>query len=94
MIALIVTIGLVYVISLIFYFSELNKMIKTIEENSKNIEIITSEIKDIKNDITSLKENPAEFTKRFSIVDLKINNLSKALETFNNGFNTRQSTMF
>lgn len=94
MIAALVTIGLVYVISLIFYFSELNKMIKTIEENSKNIETITSEIKDIKDDITYLKENPAEFTKRFSMVDLKINNLTRTLETFNNGFDTRQSTMF
>lgn len=94
MIAVIVIIGLIYLISLGFYFSELNKTIKIIETNSANIEKINSELETIKSDIIYLKENPAEFTKRFSMVDLKINNINKALETFNNGFSTRQSMMF
>ena len=60
---------------------------KTVNINNQQI------IPEIKEEITNLKNNPAEFTKRFSILEIKINNIINALETFNNGFMTRQSMM-
>jgi len=60
----------------------------------KTVNIINQQIiPEIKEEITKLKNNPAEFTKRFSLVDFKINNLIKAVENFNNGFGYRSSTM-
>ena len=57
-------------------------------------EINQKVIPTIRDEIVELQKNPAEFTKRFSRVDLKMNNIISALQTFNNGFDTRPSTMF
>ena len=47
----------------------------------------------IRDEIVELQKNPADFTKRFSLVDFKISNLTKAIENFNNGFAYRTSIM-
>lgn len=78
---------------LIYFYTLMNPFIKEKEYLKNDIEVIKKELNGIKSDIQTLQHNPAEFTKRFTLVDFKIKNLENVIETFNHGFNPNQSYM-
>lgn len=92
---LIFTLFLCFVLGLglIYFYTLLNPFIKEKEYLKDDIEVIKKEINGIKNDIQILQNNPAEFTKRFTLVDFKIKNLENIIQTFNHGFTPNQSYM-
>ena len=70
--------------------SDLNKLVTT---HTETIERVKEELSSINEDIKQLKENPAEFTKRFSMVDFRLKKMEDTLTTFNNGFRSQESWM-
>ncbi len=78
---------------LIYFYTLMNPFIKEKEYLKNDVEVIKKELEEIKSNIKTLQNNPAEFTKRFTLVDFKIKNLENVIETFNHGFNPNQSYM-
>ena len=97
MIAIIIILSLISLSCLslsIFLFIYSRRLARWVYNIQKSINQLNQEIiPTIRNEIVELQKNPADFTKRFSLVDFKISNLTKAIENFNNGFAYRTSTM-
>jgi len=95
MILLIFTLFLCFVLcaGLIYIYTLINPFFKEKEYLKDNIIFIKKELNNIKADIQTLQNNPAEFTKRFTMVDFKIKNLENVIQTFNHGFTPNQSYM-
>ena len=72
---------------------DIKKKNDTIIKNANSVNELYQEISDLRKDITTLKSNPAEFTKRFSVVDIRLNKMENILSTFNNGFKYQDSWM-
>lgn len=96
MIALLITILLISLASICFcIFMVLNIKSKTeiIIKNNDAITELYKEIADIRKDITDLKNNPAEFTRRFTLIDFRLKKMEDAIALFNNGFKYQESWM-
>ena len=97
MIAIIIILSLISLSCLslsIFLFIYSRRLARWVYNIQKSINTLNQEtIPTIRNEIVELQKNPADFTKRFSLVDFKISNLTKAIENFNNGFAYRTSIM-
>lgn len=72
---------------------DIKKKNDTIIKNANSVNELYQEINDLRKDITTLKSNPAEFTKRFSVVDIRLKKMENILSTFNNGFKYQDSWM-
>lgn len=96
MIALLITILLISLAAICFcIFMVLNIKSKTeiIIKNNDAITELYKEIADIRKDITDLKNNPAEFTRRFTLIDFRLKKMEDAIASFNNGFKYQESWM-
>ena len=89
MIALLIVILLISLASTGFcIYTAINIKNKTdiIIKNNDAVTELYKEIADLRKDIIDLKNNPAEFTNRFSVVDFRLKKMEDILSTFNNGF--------
>lgn len=64
-----------------------------ISKSSDAVTELYKEIADLRKDIIELKNNPAEFTKRFSLVDFRLKKMEDILSSFNNGFRYNEAWM-
>lgn len=96
MIALLITILLISVASsgfCVFTFFTLKNKSDIIAKNNDAVSELYKEISDLRKDIMYLKNNPAEFTNRFSIVDFRLKKMEDVLASMNNGFRMQESWM-
>ena len=96
MIALLIVILLISLASIGFcVYTAINIKNKTdiIIKNNDAVTELYKEIADLRKDIIDLKNNPAEFTNRFSVVDFRLKKMEDILSTFNNGFRYNEAWM-
>lgn len=96
MIALLIVILLISLASIGFcIYTAINIKNKTdiIIKNNDAVTELYKEIADLRKDIIDLKNNPAEFTNRFSVVDFRLKKMEDILSTFNNGFRYNEAWM-
>ena len=96
MIALLIVILLISLASTGFFiYTAINIKNKTdiIIKNNDAVTELYKEIADLRKDIIDLKNNPAEFTNRFSVVDFRLKKMEDILSTFNNGFRYNEAWM-
>ena len=96
MIALLIVILLISLASTGFcIYTAINIKNKTdiIIKNNDAVTELYKEIPDLRKDIIDLKNNPAEFTNRFSVVEFRLKKMEDILSTFNNGFRYNEAWM-
>jgi len=96
MIALLVIILIMSIVSSVcclICWLDIRKKNSMIYKSSDGITELYKEIADLRKDIIELKNNPAEFTKRFSLVDFRLKKMEDILSTFNNGFRYNDAWM-
>ena len=96
MIALLIVILLISLASTGFcIYTAINIKNKTdiIIKNNDAVTELYKEIAGLRKDIIDLKNNPAEFTNRFSVVYFRLKKMEDILSTFNNGFRYNEAWM-
>ena len=96
MIALLIVILLISLASTGFcIYTAINIKNKTdiIIKNNDAVTELYKEIADLRKDLIDLKNNPAEFTNRFSVVEFRLKKMEDILSTFNNGFRYNEAWM-
>lgn len=96
MITLLIIILLMSVISsgcCIWAFLEIKNRNDIINKSAEGVTELYKEIADLRKDIIELKNNPAEFTNRFTLVDFRLKKMEDIISSFNNGFKYQDSWM-
>ena len=77
----------------VYCFLDIKKKEKEITKATEAIQDLYKSITEITTEISKLKENPANFTNKFSLMDFRLKKMEDTLETFNNGFKYQESWM-